>query len=72
MTKYKRGEFVKLPRDELEEHFSGLEQFYQLLTFNFYVQLFTSLFPVFSYFFKFFQSTSICFGTLSANQQKTK
>ena len=24
MTKYKRGEFVKLPRDGL--HFSGLEQ----------------------------------------------
>ena len=28
MTKYKRGEFVKLPRDGLEEHFSGLEQLY--------------------------------------------
>ena len=25
MTKYKCGEFVKLPCDGLEEHFSGLE-----------------------------------------------
>ena len=25
MTKYKCGEFVKLPYDGLEEHFSGLE-----------------------------------------------
>ena len=28
MTKYKRGEFVKLPHDRLEEHFSSLEQLY--------------------------------------------
>ena len=25
MTKYKRGEFVKLPHNRLEEHFSSLE-----------------------------------------------
>ena len=26
MTKYKCGEFVKLPRDGLEEYFSGFEK----------------------------------------------